>query len=186
MQTRGFLPCVRRSWSKLQTTIFLMCNVPPTVLLPSECFAKPSYVALSQLSQCSVYFEVHTKLYFQHCANITVTAVFTMGAIARSFGVLLPALLLTQAVAQIQFTNSHYDGITEGQPFNLTFAGDGSVSGNLFLTHHPNLILTYPASIRTKPTNPFFPAQPVTIYLKQGPASNLITISTIACKSNQA
>lgn len=51
-----------------------------------------------------------------------------MGAAARSFGFFLPALLLTQAAAQVQFTNSDFDDITAGEPFDITFAGDGSVS----------------------------------------------------------
>lgn len=47
-----------------------LCAMFPSCLLPSECFAKPSYVALSQLSQCSVYFQVHTS-YTSNTAHIS-------------------------------------------------------------------------------------------------------------------
>ncbi|MCJ1302830.1 hypothetical protein MMC08_005635 [Hypocenomyce scalaris] len=69
-----------------------------------------------------------------------------MGLIGRTSSLLVSALLLTQTVAQVALTNSNYNGITAGEPFNITFAGDGS---------------------------------PVTIYLKNGPSTNLQTVSTI-------
>lgn len=120
-----------------------------------KCFNfPPSRRALTALSTLSL--RLSTQAVLRTLRIYHHTAIVKMGAIARTFGLLLPALLFTQAAAQIQFTNSHYDGIVEGQPFNLTFAGDGSVSATSSRSVPQILLPPTQHQSEQNPLTPFF------------------------------